>query len=87
MVAAIARRIVRLEDGVVTISPWSTAELKAFGAALDLPTQLEIFAGHIEGHPWDVDDPLELDAVIIADIARGWTKQIKARPPLRGQRH
>ena len=91
---AIGRRIITLDDppgATVTIGPWELAEFLAW-LKLDPADPLtpagmwDVFATHIEKHPFDVADLRELDGVAIVAIVNAWTKMMSTSPPLRGPR-
>ena len=92
---AVGRRIVTLEDlpgATVTIGPWEWVEFQAFlkldlGDPLNVARMWDVFAAHIEEHPFDVADVRELDGVAIVAIVNAWTKMMRASPALRGLRH
>ena len=85
---AISRREVRLEDGLtVTVGPITIEEIRAFQREHENPDDwVEVFAAHIEAHPFDVADVRELDAATLAPIADALVRSIKAGPPIRGRR-
>jgi hypothetical protein len=91
----VGRRIVTLEDppgATVTIGPWEWDEFQAslkldLGDPLNVARMWDVFAAHIEEHPFDVADVRDLDWVTIAAIVNAWTKMMSAAPPLRGPRH
>jgi hypothetical protein len=89
----VGRRVLTLDDppgATVTVGPWEYRDFLAFGELSptdDIGKMWDLFAAHIEAHPWDIDDVRDLDGVAIVAIVNAWTAAMTAPPPLRGRRH